>query len=1217
LRLRLLAIASLLFFLILPTFLLQVKSGTSTNTLFAHAETTTIGGVSYYLHKLGSADGPATTLSASAASVGRKLMGRWVYSLNGIISIPASTWTVTYRAMRSASATSVVAHCDVNISIRKSDNTIRATIAANVANSPSITLTNAWQTLTGTYNWPGYTVVDQTDYLEVAYCIEVTTAQSSKYVRLLVDDGTLPLADQTKVENVMFAYPNQAPVASFTYSPVEPRAEQTVTFNASASYDPDGNIISYQWDFGDANVTTVTDPIITHVYVDCGNYTVTLTVTDNESVASSTSQSITVINPSLLRLWADVGSYVGSHPDAWIHESWVASSDLPAGSSVSFNLSVDAVSNLCGADPTYDVYLAVAVNDTAQVASITIGSTTVNTFTNGEVSWPSVAGGGTLSPHGVYPTWYALASFGNVSSNHAYYTTPGNPYGPYWAYRAYITVTITTSATMNAGFKVHFDAQGVLVRGSTKPGHRNTNSFSHDLTSTSTYIPSVTTEVTFAQVGVGTDFDGIVLTVDGVDYSVTVLPQTFTWVVGSEHTFEYHSPLDVDVDKRYIWTHTTGLSTARNGTVIVPSGGGTVTGYYKTQYKVTFNQTGLDDNATGIVVTVAGAPKTYIELPFTTDWLDHDSSLAFEYSDTVASSVSGKRFKLLSVSHTTPLTVTAPTTVTGNYKTQYQITVTATPSGAIGGTFKVTYIQCGTTYTNVQRTTPWTEWVDASTNVTVSEPQDIIDVSSDTRYKFDYYDPSDSILMTEARTLTLVYKTQYLVSFTQIGSAVAPTVTYTADTDPVGTVPFGVWVRAGTEITYIYQDIVEGASGVRYVLTDVTPASSQIVNGPLTIIGTYKTQYLVTFTQNGLDDTAIGTIVTVNDTAITVLPYEIWVNESSWITYSYSDIVGSTTSGKRFKLVDVTGPASPFHVTGPVTVKGEYKIQYQITVTASPAGALGRTFKVTYIQCGTTYTNVEKTTPWTEWVDASTNVTVSEPQDIISISPDTRYKFDHYDPSNSVHMDQARTVTLVYKTQYYLTVTSSYGTAGGHGWYDSGATAYATLNTGIIDQGNGTRRIFTGWGGDASGSNYTKSNPISMSEPKTAIANWKTQYLLTVLTDPAGLSPQPTRNPAGEAGPANGWWYDASTNVTLTAQSVAGYTFNYWKVDGVSQGSGINPVTVKMSAPHTATAHYSEVQVGGYSISLAKQTPAFLIAAYAMLIALFSAVLSLTRRKRK
>jgi PKD repeat protein len=474
-----------LLILILPFFVSKVESSTSTNTLYAHAETTTIGGVNYYLYKLSSADGPGITLSQSIASTGRKLAGKFVYQLTGVSSIPVSTWIIYYRAYTGGGTV----HCDVDILIRKSDGTIRETKATNVANSAN--LGTAYNTVSGTYSWTAYTVVDQTDYLEIDYYFEVTVKASGKSAYLRIDDNTLAIADQTKIANVMFTYPNQAPVASFTYSPAEPLAEEIVSFNASASYDPDGSITSYQWDFGDGNVTTVTDPVITHVYAECGNYTVTLTVTDNEGVASSASQTITVINPSLLRLWADVSSYVGSHPDAWILESWVVSSNVSAGGSVSFNLYIDAINSpSCKAKPTYDVYLAVAVNDTAQVASITIGSTTITTFTYGQVTWPDIAGGGTLPTHGVYPTWYALAPFGDVASNYGYYTTPGDPYGPYYAFRAYIPVTITTSTIMNTGFKVHFDAQGVLVRGSTKTGDRNTNPFSHDLTFLgSLYIP--------------------------------------------------------------------------------------------------------------------------------------------------------------------------------------------------------------------------------------------------------------------------------------------------------------------------------------------------------------------------------------------------------------------------------------------------------------------------------------------------------------------------------------------------------------------------------------------------------------------------------------------------------------------------------------------------------------------------------------------------------
>jgi len=81
-------------------------------------------------------------------------------------------------------------------------------------------------------------------------------------------------------------------VASFTFSPTEPIVAQTVTFNASASYDPDGEIVSYFWNFGDE--TNDTGEIVEHAYTTAGTYTVTLTVTDNDTLTDSASANITI-----------------------------------------------------------------------------------------------------------------------------------------------------------------------------------------------------------------------------------------------------------------------------------------------------------------------------------------------------------------------------------------------------------------------------------------------------------------------------------------------------------------------------------------------------------------------------------------------------------------------------------------------------------------------------------------------------------------------------------------------------------------------------------------------------------------------------------------------------------------------------------------------------------------------------------------------------------
>src|SRR2546430_3680768 len=69
-----------------------------------------------------------------------------------------------------------------------------------------------------------------------------------------------------------------APTAEFTITPESPEVETEVTFDGSASSDPDGTIESYSWKFGDSS--TGTGKVASHVYSKKGPYTVTLTVED-------------------------------------------------------------------------------------------------------------------------------------------------------------------------------------------------------------------------------------------------------------------------------------------------------------------------------------------------------------------------------------------------------------------------------------------------------------------------------------------------------------------------------------------------------------------------------------------------------------------------------------------------------------------------------------------------------------------------------------------------------------------------------------------------------------------------------------------------------------------------------------------------------------------------------------------------------------------------
>ena len=85
---------------------------------------------------------------------------------------------------------------------------------------------------------------------------------------------------------------NQPPIASFTYSPSNPNAGQSVSFDASGSSDPDGQIVSYDWAFGDGS--TGSGVSTRHAYTSGGVYTVSLRVTDDFQAYSTENQSITV-----------------------------------------------------------------------------------------------------------------------------------------------------------------------------------------------------------------------------------------------------------------------------------------------------------------------------------------------------------------------------------------------------------------------------------------------------------------------------------------------------------------------------------------------------------------------------------------------------------------------------------------------------------------------------------------------------------------------------------------------------------------------------------------------------------------------------------------------------------------------------------------------------------------------------------------------------------
>jgi len=72
--------------------------------------------------------------------------------------------------------------------------------------------------------------------------------------------------------------------------------DQSVELDGSASYDPDGTIVSYDWDFGDN--TTGTGALVSHTYTAVGVYIASLTVTDDRGAKASDATMVVVYDPA-------------------------------------------------------------------------------------------------------------------------------------------------------------------------------------------------------------------------------------------------------------------------------------------------------------------------------------------------------------------------------------------------------------------------------------------------------------------------------------------------------------------------------------------------------------------------------------------------------------------------------------------------------------------------------------------------------------------------------------------------------------------------------------------------------------------------------------------------------------------------------------------------------------------------------------------------------
>lgn len=100
-----------------------------------------------------------------------------------------------------------------------------------------------------------------------------------------------------ELRKLVFSSANQPPTAAVSAAPEQGSAPLTVSFSAANSTDPDGDALTYAWDFGDGG--SATGSAVTHTYAANGSYTATVRVTDSagQSAAASALISVGVVQP--------------------------------------------------------------------------------------------------------------------------------------------------------------------------------------------------------------------------------------------------------------------------------------------------------------------------------------------------------------------------------------------------------------------------------------------------------------------------------------------------------------------------------------------------------------------------------------------------------------------------------------------------------------------------------------------------------------------------------------------------------------------------------------------------------------------------------------------------------------------------------------------------------------------------------------------------------
>ncbi|MFC1569264.1 FlgD immunoglobulin-like domain containing protein [bacterium] len=619
-------------------------------------------------------------------------------------------------------------------------------------------------------------------------------------------------------------------------------------------------------------------------------------------------------------------------------------------------------------------------------------------------------------------------------------------------------------------------------------------------------------------VTINTSPTGRSFTVDGTPYSSG---QTFTWLEGSSHSLAVTSPQSGGTGTRYqylSWSDGGGQSHSYT----VPGSNQTVTANFQTEYELTINST--HGSPTGADWYTAGSSATFgVTSP-------ESGGAGTRYVFTGWTGGGSGSYTGTSASYT--VTMNNPITETASWKTQYQLTVNSTygsPSGA--------------------------GWYDAGTSATfgVTTPTSggtgtqyiLINWTGSGTGSYSGTSASYTVTMNNSIIETASWNTQYYLTTTEnppAGGSISPATP-------------GAWYNSGTVVPVNATE----AGGYQWAgwsgaLSGTTRPQNITMNSVKSVTANFGKEVQIT-----VNTSPSGRSFTVDGTTYTSSQTFTWIENSSHTLSVTSPQSGAT--GIRYLYSswnDGGGQSHSYTVPGSnQTVTANFQTQYELIINSthgSPSGAgwytagASATFGVTSPESGGTGTQYV----FSSWTGSGSG------------------SYTGTNASHTVTMNNPITETASWKTQYQLTVNSSYGSPTGAGWYDSGTSA--TFNVSSPESGgSGTRYMFTGWTGVGLGS-YTGSSAsytVTMNNPITETASWNTQcYLTTTENPPAGGNISP-------ATPGN--WYNSGTVVSVDATTAGGYQWAGWS--GALSGT-TRPQDITINGPKSVTANFGkEVEI--------------------------------------